>query len=105
MSYDKGVLIISGMLRASNFSLLKSSLQECDKALSKFPINNIQARQDARADSSYSHTILFCYLLRHSALPHKLPDIIKTYQTSLSYLMKFTIKDIPADASAQPSPV
>lgn len=47
----------------------------------------------------------FSYRLRHSALPHKLPDIIKTYQTSLSYLMKLTIKDIPADASAQPSPV
>ena len=77
------------MLRASNFSLLKSSLQGCDKALSKFSINNIQARQDARADSSYSHTILFCYRLRHSALPHKL--LVKNF--SDKFIVSYEICD------------
>ena len=38
----------------------------------KFSINNNQARQDARADLSYSHTA--CYRLRHSSLPYKFSD-------------------------------
>ena len=53
-------------------------------------------------------------LIRHIRIPHVTAEtfcpvhillVIKTFQTGLSYLMKFTIKDIPADASAQPSPV
>ena len=53
----------------------------------------------------YHIRIPFFLLPAEAFCPARKLLVIKTFQTSLSYLMKFTIKDIPADASAQPSPV